>query len=199
MSSNQERTNLLESLKLLYFKIMGRQAESSAKSGHSHSNMASTQNIESALSEYIDKLATNASNNPVDAPSLELPAEGNRSHEDAPAGQESSSEVEPGGLAEHMKYLHTYSVGSLGAGEKLMQSTWEHFHTSIRLAHQGDVKAAKLHAGLTRNALVEAAKYLSEPVYSQFSQEVLKALEAVQKAREGKSDQEIIKGATPSA
>ena len=76
-----------------------------------------------------------------------------------------------------MKDTHKYSGVSLNTGEKLIQSTWEHFHASIRLAHQGDVKTAKMHAELTRNALIEAAHYLPEAVYSRFSREVLKALE----------------------
>ena len=60
-----------------------------------------------------------------------------------------------------------------------MQSTWEHLHASIRFARQGDVKTARLHADLTRNALNEAAHYLPEPVYSRFSEDVMKALKDI--------------------
>jgi hypothetical protein len=60
-----------------------------------------------------------------------------------------------------------------------MQSTWEHFHASIRLARQGDTEAAKLHAELTKNALNEAAHYLPEAVYSRFSKDVMKALDDI--------------------
>lgn len=179
MGSSQDSTSLLKSLKQLYSKIMALHAEDRARSTRSHSNTASAQNIVSPLSECIDKLAANAANNPVDASNSQTPEFGNHSHDHAPVSREASSKGELGELSVHLKGSHKYPGSSLGTGDKLMQSTWEHFHASIRLARQGNVEAAKLHAELTKNALNEAAHYLPEPVYFRFSKDVIKALEDI--------------------
>ena len=182
MTSSQNRTNLLESIKKLYLKILALHTESRARSSHNHTNTASAQNIVSPLSECIDKLAasaTNAADKPVDTSNSQIPEIENHSYDHTPFSREDSSSVELGELSVHLKNLHKYSGVSPGTGEKLMQSTWEHFHASIRFAHQGDVKTAKLHAELTKNALNEATHYLPEAVYSQFSQDVMHALEDI--------------------
>ena len=182
MTSNQDGTNLLESLKQLYSKMVALHVEGRASSNRNRSNTASAQNIVSPLSECIDKLAANAANavnNPVDAPNSQMPELENHSHDHAPFNRDASSKVELGELSVHLKDSYKYSGVSLGTGDKLMQSTWEHLHASIRFARQGDVKMARLHADLTRNALNEAAHYLPESVYSRFSEDVMKALEDI--------------------
>ena len=179
MGSNQDGSNLLNSLKQLYSRIMTLHAESSARSSRNHSSTASAQNIVSPLSECIDKLAANAANNSGAAVNSQTTEIKNHSYHHAPVSQEASSSDELGELSVHLKDSHKYPGTSPGAGEKLMQSTWEHFHTSIRLARQGNVEAAKLHAELTKNALNEAAYYLPEQEYSRFSRDVMKALEDI--------------------
>lgn len=182
MASDQGGENLLKSLKQLYSKVMTLHAKSRARSSLKHSNAASPQSIISPLSECIDKLAANAvdaANNPHEASSSQMPELENHSYDHVPSSREASFSGELGELSTHLKDSHKYAGASLGTGEKLMQSTWEHFHTSIRLARQGDVKTARLHAELTKNALTEAAHYLPEPVYSRFSKDVLKALEDI--------------------
>jgi hypothetical protein len=131
------------------------------------------------LAECIDKLAANAANNPLDASNSQMPEFKNHSHDHTPLSREASSREELGELSVHLKDSHQYSGTSTGTGDKLMQSTWEHFHASIRLARQGDTEAAKLHAELTKNALNEAAHYLPEAVYSRFSKDVMKALDDI--------------------
>ena len=181
MTSNQDGVNLLASLKQLYSRIMALHADDLARSSHNHSNTDSSQDIVSPLSECIDKLAANAVNSPVDASGSQISELENHSHDYPSISREASSGVELGELSGHLKDSHKYSGVSPGTGEKLMQSTWEHFHASIRIARQGDVKTARLHAELARNALKEAAHYLPEPVYSRFSEEILKALEDIKK------------------
>lgn len=179
MTSNQESSNLLETLKHLYSRIMGLHAEDRARSSLNRSNTASSQNIVLPLSDCIDKLATNAVNNPVDAPNSQNPEIENHPHDHASISRESSSRTKLGDLSVHLKNSHRYSGVSLNTGDKLMQSTWEHFHAAIRLARQGDVDAARLHVELTNNALNEAVHYLPEPVYSRFSKDVMKALKDI--------------------
>lgn len=177
--SNQDGTNLLANLKQLYSKIMVLHAEASSRSSLNHSNKAHPQNIISPLSECIDKLAANVVNKPANATNSLMPEIENPSHDHASISQKPSSRTELGELSAHLKNSHNYSGVSLNTGDKLMQSTWEHFHAAIRLARQGDVDAARLHVELTNNALKEAAHYLPEAVYSRFSKEVMEALEDI--------------------
>jgi len=62
------------------------------------------------------------------------------------------------------------------AGEKLMQSTWEHLRASIRCAKAGDKEAARLHASIMDSALKEAAHFLDDQAYQEFVQELGKEL-----------------------
>jgi hypothetical protein len=179
MTPSQESTNLLETLKQLYSRIMGLHAEARARSSLNRGNTGSSQDIVSPLSITIDKLAARALYNPAVTPNSQNPELENHPHDHASISRESSSRTELGDLSVHLKNSHRYSGVSLNTGDKLMQSTWEHFHAAIRLARQGDVDAARLHVELTNNALKEAAHYLSEPVYSRFSKDVIKALEDI--------------------
>ena len=178
MMSSQDSTSLLESLKQLYSRVMGLHAEARARSNLNRRNTAASQNIVLPLSDCIDKLAANVVKHPVDAPNSQTHETGNHSHDHASIGR-SPSKTELGELSVHLKDSHRYSGASQDTGDRLMQSTWEHFHTSIRLARQGDVDAARLHSELTNTALNEAAHYLPEPVYSRFSQDVMKALDDI--------------------
>ncbi len=62
------------------------------------------------------------------------------------------------------------------AGEKLMHSTWEHLHASIRYAKAGDKVTARLHAGIMDSALKEAAHFLNDEEYRDFVQKLEKVL-----------------------
>ncbi len=179
MTSSQDGTNLLKSLKHLYSKMMGLHAEARARSSLNLSNKAGSQNIVTPLSECIDKLAASAVNNPANVTNLQIPEKENHSHDHTSISREPFYGNELGELSTHLKNSHKYSGFSLNTGDKLMQSTWEHFHAAIRLARQGDVEAARLHMELTNNALKEASHYLPEPVYARFSKDVMKALEDI--------------------
>lgn len=179
MTSSQDSANLLDSIKRLYSRIMALHAESRARSSLNHSNTTVIQDIASPLSQVIDKLAANATSKPVNTvDSTELEQE-ETSYNRATITRENVSQAEPGELSLHLKDTHRYSGPSQDTGDRLIQSTWEHLHASIRLARQGNAEAARLHAELTNNALNEAMHYLPESEYSQFSKEVMEALKNI--------------------
>lgn len=181
MRSSQDNTTLLETLKQLYSRIMALQAESRARSSQDQANTGSSQDIISPLSNTIDKLAARAASNPAGIPDDSIPELENATHDRTTIKRDPSYKKELGELSLHLKYSHRHTVGPLDTGDRLIHSTWEHLHTSIRLARHGDVNAAKLHAELTNNALNEAAYYLQEEEYQHFSRDVLKALEEINK------------------
>lgn len=178
MASGQESDNLLESLKQLFFRVVTLRAESRARST-SNNNSINSQNIVSSLSDCVDKLAADASNKPANTARPHTPDSGNIKHGRAPFSTNPSPRDKPGELSLHLKESHKYSGVSQDTGNKLMHSTWEHFHAAIRLARQGDIDAARMHIELTNSALKEAANYLPESEYSKFSKEVIKALKQI--------------------
>ncbi len=80
MTSSQDGTSLLASLKHLYSRVMTLHAEARARSSLNLSKKASSQNIVSPLSECIDKLAASAVNTPVNATNSQIPEEKDHSH-----------------------------------------------------------------------------------------------------------------------
>lgn len=180
MASNQDSASLLDALKQLYSRFMALHAESRARSSLNSSNTAGTQKIVSSFSQCIDNLSARATTNAgITSEQQQIPKPKNHSPNQATINRDSSSRVEPGELSKHLKKTHRQTGISLDTGDKLMQSTWEHFHAAIRLARQGDKKGARLHMELSNNALNEAAHYLSESEYSRFSKDVMKALEEI--------------------
>jgi hypothetical protein len=56
--------------------------------------------------------------------------------------------------------------------QQLKNSAWEHVHTAIRLARQGEAAKARLHVDIAMSALSELAHYMPEVEYQQFRAEV---------------------------
>jgi len=70
-------------------------------------------------------------------------------------------------FAKHLKHRNTSSVNQPYLGEKLTASTWEHIHSAVRYARQGDADTAKLHTEIAGQALEEAGHYLNDKEYSE--------------------------------
>lgn len=79
-----------------------------------------------------------------------------------------SESATPNPLASHLKQHNGHSELAPPLSEKLKASAWEHTHSAIRLAHQGDFASAKLHAVLANNAIHELGYYLQQADYNTF-------------------------------
>ena len=84
---------------------------------------------------------------------------------------------EPGRLSEHFEAGRNGSELAPGLSGTLQKRTWEHIHAALRLARQGDARAAKLHADLANSAFAEAAHYMSNEDIAGFAAEVKHKLE----------------------
>lgn len=179
MASSGDLTNLLGILKRLYLRIMALQA--SSHTGYSHHARASKpHNIAKPLSDCIDKLAASAVNKPSTTIEPHIHELGFSAHTHTTTiTRDPDSWTELGELSLHLKDSHKYTGTSQDTGTRLVQSTWEHFHSTIRLARQGNAKAARVHMELTNSALAEAAHYLTPSEYDSFSREVMQALEEI--------------------
>jgi hypothetical protein len=172
-------TKLLSILRMLFSRIMTLHIKIMSRFNREHANACMTPGIVTPLCECIEKLATNAADNRKDGANSQGKGTGNNVSAHASSTPLPPSETGLGELSVYFRNMHKHSAVSLNAGDKLIQSTWEHIHASIRTARQGDIKTARLHVDLANNALKEAEHYLSAPVFSSFTQEVLKVLNQI--------------------
>lgn len=70
-------------------------------------------------------------------------------------------------FAKHLKQRKSSSITQPHMGDKLKASAWEHIHSAIRFAKQGQVGKAKLHADIAGHALEEAGHYMNDEEYSE--------------------------------
>lgn len=69
-------------------------------------------------------------------------------------------------FSKYLKQKKSSSITHPYMGDKLKKSTWEHIHSTIRYAKQGNMAIAKLHADIAGHALEEAAHFLNDEEYS---------------------------------
>ena len=65
--------------------------------------------------------------------------------------------------------------------DKLISSTWDHFHAAIREARQGKTKTAKMHVDVANFAMKEVAHFLSEEEYQNFYSDIEVEIEKLRK------------------
>ncbi len=128
--------------------------------------------VASLLAKQIDVLAVVAArdNNYHDVKIENVP-HASSSHNNAdihdrqPIRNKNVSHIE----SEFTKHLKEQSLSSVSyplIGEKLVASTWEHIHSALRHARQGNVIVAKLNADIAGSALEEAAHFLNDEEYA---------------------------------
>jgi len=85
----------------------------------------------------------------------------------------------PNDLRDTFVNRHEYSALHDHMGEKLKASAWEHIHSSMRYAHEGNRETAMLHADIAANAIKEAVHYLEDNAYKDFIGEIGKVISDV--------------------
>ncbi len=134
--------------------------------------------IAARLSESIDKLAYAHSIEPPRHASRAIP-HGIQPHtRDTPSapsrvpGRSAAPGGERGDLAKHLEADHAGAALHSEASDGLRKRTWEHIHTALRSARQGDATNARLHAELANAAFAEAAHYMSSEEFAEFAARV---------------------------
>lgn len=180
MIPTKDDSGLLKTLRALYSRFMELFMQTRSTANRGHYAAGASLDIVSPLSEYIDKLSADASVNTKDVSGSRAGITGEAAPDhDSSSMSVSSPNAEPGDLSVYFRNARKHSAVSLDMGEKLVHSTWEHIHTSIRVARQGDVKTARMHVELAGNALKEAERYLSAEEFSVFSEEVMSVLNEI--------------------
>lgn len=159
-------SSLLGTLQSLYRQLVNQITLNRMKSYRAGPRPAGRRKLAQQLNDYITHVPA-----PTPAPPPAQPGSAARSDPGSPLNKISSPAPSttdsslPHQIMDSYKHLNS-SYNS--AGEKLMQSTLDHLHASIRHARSGNKEAAILHAGFMDSSLKEAAHYLSEGAYQAF-------------------------------
>jgi hypothetical protein len=129
-----------------------------------------TSDIGAALHAYIKQVKQRATETPSNTtdPALQVDLPSDRTSTLAP-GHDAQTDNP---LSNYFKKNNSYSELAQPIGEKLKSSAWEHTHSAIRFAHQGDYATAKLHADLANNAIHELSHFMSTDDFETFKRAV---------------------------
>lgn len=177
MTQDWEYVKLLQAVRRLRDRYVLRLLNRRMK--HYHRENSSV-DISDALSSHIDSLSKAGTADPRKI--LKSPV----TEDGANIDTTPMSRNKPGGiinpvwmltaLSTHFTRRHSGRVLESHLAERLKQSTHEHINTALRFAREGDNRIARLHADIANNAQKEAAHYMPEEEYKEFSEQVLKQL-----------------------
>ena len=168
---------LLRSLHRLYSKLGFLHLQKQLQRHRRKPSKVKQHSISASLVEHIDRLA-----NHKDAPlscELERHEKLNKSNRQDQSGSRrkfnlsSSVAVNVDNFFRKNKHL---SGSAAGMSETLKESAWNHMRCALRLAKQGQIHSAKIHANIADQAVKEVAHFMPEDEYEAFSAEIKKAL-----------------------
>ena len=172
MNNQNENDTLLKTLKELYNQLGALMAKIRFRSYHSSIKADNTLNITSILNEQIEKLGSEsvitASNEETDEKIIQQPdgyVGESEAKEQSVIKHKNISGVESD-FAKHLKLKKSSAVSQPHMGDKLKKSAWEHIHSAIRFAKQGQVDKAKVHADIAGHAIEEAGHYINHEEYT---------------------------------
>ena len=84
-------------------------------------------------------------------------------------------------LSDYLKNKKYVDSGHSRIADKLISSTWDHFHAAIREARQGKTKTAIMHVDVANFAMKEVAHFLSEEEYQDFYSDIEVEVEKIRK------------------
>jgi hypothetical protein len=161
--------SLLHAIAKLYSGIFATVLKERVTSYHAETGNSYDDDIGAALRSYIKQVKQTASTNHP-GNSAAISPTGAASDRISASTLNSASEQVNNPLSDYLKKNGAYPELALASplGEKLKRSAWDHTHSAIRLAHQGDYASAKLHADLANNAVHELGHFMPEADFSAF-------------------------------
>jgi hypothetical protein len=173
---------LLHALQRLYARITSLVLHKRMGSYRDEAGSVADHDLATLLSDHIDRLAApgpaNSENIP---PQVSAQTAQTVTQNPSPGRPDSVRQVSIvkrtfNELGRYFKTSRTESILDPELSEKLKQSTWNHIHTALRLARQGEAANAKLHLDIASQALKEAAHYMSREEHITFTVEVREKL-----------------------
>ena len=166
---------LLHAIAKLYSSIVATVLHERAAAYHANTGVDDDDDIGVSLREYINQVKKNATSTPsvtqsaVTEPALPAAMHGEHNTQLA---DNAHAETLDSTLSDYFKKHTASSRLATPLGEKLKTSAWNHTHSAIRFAHQGDFASAKLHAELANNAIHELGHYMPEEDFIAFKRAV---------------------------
>jgi len=186
MLSNLQLQNLLTSLQKLYadftLKSLHRRIQSNQLLKHTNS----TADISKPITKHVHHLADNHQKSAPKTTRVKsiLKAEKTRQHTTHNDDKKTSSEniIKP--LSDYLKNKTSIDSTNAGVADKLMLSTWDHFHAAIREGRQGNRDAATMHADIANHAMKEATHYLTKEDFQGFYSKIKKEIDELNKLQQ---------------
>ncbi len=157
MLARQDFNSLIHSIQTLYHKLSLYLFNIRKQSGYSVTTKK-PHDIKKNISKKINLLVKKSKNK-----TSNLPAE----KDSVMSKQFASTGIDT--HVAHSKFKKEISEINPAIKEQLSKSTWSHIHAAIRNARQGKKTEARLYGELANNALKEAAHYMSEDEYLEFT------------------------------
>jgi hypothetical protein len=178
MIAERKINALLHALQKLYARITSLVLHQRMRSYREEAGNVSEHDLATLLSDHIDRLAAPGSPNsgkiqPQVSERKAQTATQNPSPRRPHSGHQSSILSRTfNELGRYFKSSRTQPVLDPELSKKLQTSAWNHIHTALRLARQGEARTAKLHLDIASQALKEAAHYMSREEHLAFTVEV---------------------------
>jgi len=169
--------SLLHAIAKLYSGVFATVLQERVSSYHAEASAGYDDDIGEALRTYIKQIKQHASPHQAGVSKPASPNGTSSEHNHASSPNTVSEELN-NPLADYFKKNGTHTELSSPLGEKLKRSAWDHTHTAIRLAHQGDYASAKLHADLANNAIHELGHFMPDADFIAFKAAVKAELHA---------------------
>ena len=178
MIPEREFKALLHALQKLYTSISSLMLHKRMDSYREEAGNLADRDLGNLLSDDIDRLSvTEPADSDKTQPQVSLHSAPAATHSPSRGRRHSAHKVSIvsrtfNGLGRYFRSNRKDSVLDPELSEKLKQSTWNHIHTALRLARQGETVNAKLHLDIANQALKEAAHYMSREEHIAFTVEV---------------------------
>ena len=179
MIPEREIKALLHALQRLYARITALVLHKRMGSYREEAGSVAEHDFATLLSDLIDRLAAPG---PANSENIPPQVSAQTATQNPSPGRPDSDHMVSivsrtfNGLGRYFKTSRTESDLDPELSEKLKQSTWNHIHTALRLARQGEAANAKLHLDIASQALKEAAHYMSREEHIAFTVEVQEKL-----------------------
>jgi len=178
MKPKREINALLNALQRIYARITSLLLHKRMDSYREEAGSVADHDLASLLSDHIDRLAAPRPDNSgeeqhrVSGQKVQTATQNSspgRPHADH---QVSIFSRTFNGLGRYFKSSRTETILDPELSKKLKKSAWNHIHTALRLARQGEARTAKVHLDIASQALKEAAHYMSREEHIAFTVEV---------------------------
>lgn len=182
--SRMNIAQFLNSLQQLFYRVAHLRLKTHIESYQGDKGNGVVEDISVPLAKHIDGLAKTAAKrnaSPMNDQSSDVQTlsetKTGSSHSSRRQAKVEIIRKRLNGLTRLFKKRGTTIVVQPHLSDKLKKSVRQHLNAALRLARQGDIDNAKLHADLTCNAMHQLVSYMPQEEFTQFNSQISAKLE----------------------